>query len=189
MKTFLLIALAAAAAAQQPTPPDVVQTGTFSAVANGTPIFVGAGGPNGALAWRLTYFVDGSAITAAQLAIQGADAPNAAGCAAASYTTITTANADLLESANPSASAAQGNVGAKSYYPCIRARATAITGSAGTITYQLAGWKYLFAFPLTATIIPSGTQDVNLTEVGGTAVTPGVMPRRTAAATRHPSRP
>jgi hypothetical protein len=182
MKTLILLLLAAATIpAQQPVPPDVAQAGTFTGVGNGTPIWVGSGGPNGAIAWRLTYSVDGTHLTAAQLAIQGADAPNSAGCLTATYATISTSGASIVENVNPSASGAQGNVGVKAYYPCIRARTTAVTGAAGTVTYQLAGWKYLFTLPVTIT--PAGTQDVNLTEVGGTAVTPGVLPPTTGLAT------
>lgn len=145
----------------------------FSGVGNDSAIWVGTGQPNGAVAWRLTYFVDGTNITAAQVAIQGANAPNSAGCAAASFATIATANADIVESANPSVSGAQGNVAVKSYYPCIRTRVTAITGSGGTVSVTIAGWKGTFVFPTAVTVTPSGTQDVNLTKVAGMAVVTG----------------
>jgi hypothetical protein len=144
MRTLLLALTLAGAAFGQP---DVVQTGTFTAVANGAPLFVGAGGPNGAVVWRLTFFVDGTNITAAQMAIQGAAAPTLAGCSSASYATITTAGPNAVEVANPSASGPQGNVGAKAYFPCIRVAVTGITGSAGTVTYQLLAWKNFFLFP------------------------------------------
>jgi hypothetical protein len=149
--------------------PDVQQSLTFTAATAGAPIFVGTGGPNGVVAWRLTYFVDGTSITAAQVAIQGADVPTAAACTpAATFATITTANADLVESANPAVSAAQGNVAVKTYYPCIRANVTAITGAAGTVKTLLQGWKNIFVFPVP--VVPGGTQDVNVKQVAGNNV-------------------
>jgi len=161
---FLLLA-----AIGQSQAPDVSRGPiAFSAVGNDSAIWVGTGQPNGAVAWRLTYFVDGTNITAAQVAIQGANAPNSAGCAAASFSTITTANADIVEIVNPSVSGAQGNVAVKSYYPCIRTRVTAITGSGGTVSVTIAGYKGLFVFPTSATI--SGTATVQ----GGAAV--GAVP-------------
>jgi hypothetical protein len=140
---FLLLA-----AIGQAQAPDVSRGPiAFSGVGNDSAIWVGTGQPNGAVAWRLTYFVDGTNITAAQVAIQGANAPNSAGCAAASFSTITTANADIVESVNPSVLSAQGNVAVKSYYPCIRTRVTAITGSGGTVSVTIAGYKGIFVFP------------------------------------------
>jgi hypothetical protein len=167
MRGLALLALFAAALHAQA--PDIVQTGTFTGTGDGTPLFVGGGAQNGVVAWRLTYFVDGTSITAAQAAIKGADAATGAGCTSASYSTITTSGSSLVETANPSASAAAANVGVKTYFPCIRASITAITGSGGTISYQLMGWRYLFAFPISATVTFPTTQDVNLTQIKGTA--------------------
>ncbi len=166
---FTMLAVWSIASAQTP---DISVTGTFTASGqSSTPVFVGGtGAQTGVVAWRLTYFVDGVQFTAASAAIQGADAANAGGCPAATYATITTAGSSLVEVLNPAASAAQGNVGLKSYYPCIRATLSAVTGSAGTVTWQLAGWRNLFAFPITATVTPSGTQDVNLIQIKGVAV-------------------
>ena len=129
--------------------PDISQTSTLTGTGIGTPIWVGSGGANGAVAWRLTYRVDGANITAATVAIQGANATSASACAALtapSFTTVPNAGDSAIESSNPSSSAAQGNVGAKTYYPCVVANVTGITGSGGTITVTLAGWKNLFTF-------------------------------------------
>jgi hypothetical protein len=166
MRTFLafLLCLPFSLFAQ---PPDVSQTLTFTGATAGAPVFVGAGGPNGIVGWRLTYFVDGTNITAAQVAIQGADAPNAAACSTATFATITTVGSSMVEILNPSASAAQGNVAVKSFYPCIRANVTAITGAGGTVKTWLAGYKGTFVFPQSFTFAPSGTQDVNLLSIGG----------------------
>jgi hypothetical protein len=150
--------------------PDVQQGPiTFTGVSNGTPIFVAAGGSNGAVGWRLTYHVDGTSFTAAQVAIQGANAANAAGCTTASFSTITAVNADAVESTNPSVSAAQGNVAVKSFYPCIRMRVTAVTGSGGTVIASIAGWRGTFVFPQSFTFAPAGTQNVNVQQVAGTS--------------------
>jgi hypothetical protein len=154
--------------------PDVIRGPiAFTGAVADSAIWTGAGGANGSIGWRLTYFVDGTGFTAARMAIQGADAPNSAGCAGASFATIATANADLVESVNPSVSAAQGNVAVKSTYPCIRMIVTAVTGAPGKITATLQGWRYLFTFPQSVSITPSGTQDVNLIQVDGTAAVNG----------------
>lgn len=154
--------------------PDLTSSGSLTAVGNGTPIWTGAGAPGGIVGWRLNFHVDGASITAAQVAIQGANVANAAACtSSASFATITTANADLVESVNPAVSGAQGNVAVKTYYPCIRARVTAITGSGGTVSWILNGYKGTFVFPQTVTVIPSGTQNVNLIQVDGTAANNG----------------
>jgi hypothetical protein len=147
----------------------------FAGAVNDTPLFVAAGGPNGAIGWRLTYHVDGTNFTAAQVAIQGANASSSAGCAAASFSTITTANADVVESVNPSVSGAQGNVAVKSFFPCIRMSVTAVTGAGGTVTASIAGWKSTFVFPQTFTFAPAGTQDINVKQLNGhTTVEAGV---------------
>jgi hypothetical protein len=170
-KLLPLLLFAVSGFAQQPD----IQRGpiTFTGASDDTPIFVGAGGPNGIVGWRLTYFVDGTNITAAQVAIQGADAPTAAACAAATFATITSANADLVESVNPSVSGAQGNVAVKTYFPCIRMSVTAVTGAGGTVKATIAGYKGTFVFPQSFTFSPSGTQNVNLVQVGGAAIAEG----------------
>lgn len=152
---------------------DIQQALTFTTAVPGTPVYVGAGGPSGVVVWRATYSVDGTNITAAVLAIQGADAPNAAGCAAAVYATIVTtgSGSEVVESVNPSASGAQGNVAVKSFYPCIRVNVTAITGGAGTVRTQLYGYRNFFFFPQTVAV-PVGTWDVNLLSIGGTVLDP-----------------
>lgn len=172
MRTVLPLLLLACALCAQP--PDVARGPiAFASATSDSAIWVGAGNPNGIIAWRLTYFVDGTNFTAAQVGIQGADAANSAGCATASFATISTANANIVESVNPSVSAAQGNVAVKSYYPCIRMIVTAVTGSGGTVSATLQGWKGGFVFPVPVTVTPSGTQDVNLTKVAGIAVVTG----------------
>lgn len=167
----LLLLAVSACFAQAPD----ISTGlvSFSGTGGGTPLFVGTGGGLGAVVWRLTYYVDGANFTAAQVAIQGGNATTAAGCASASYTTITTSGSSYVEAVNPSASAARGSVGVLTYYPCVRANVTAVTGSGGHVYVTLSGWKDFFNFPVVATFTPSGTQDVNLLQVGGTAVVTG----------------
>lgn len=172
MRTFLAILLFSALLFAQS--PDV-QRGpiAFAGATSDSAIWVAAGGPNGAVTWRLTYHVDGALFTAAAVAIQGANAATSAGCAAAVWATITTANADLVENANPSVSATQGNVAVKSFYPCIRMTVTAVTGAGGTVTASIAGYKAGFVFPASATI--AGTVDVNLKQVNGhTTIEAGV---------------
>jgi hypothetical protein len=82
--------------------PDVSQSLTLTGATAGAPIFVGAGGPNGVIAWRATFFVDGTLFTAAQVAIQGVDVPTAATCVpGAPFGTITVVPGTLIESVNP----------------------------------------------------------------------------------------
>lgn len=170
MRTLITALLLSAALHGQA--PDVSTSGTFGATGSSTPVWVAAGSSAGMAGWRLTYSVDGTSITAAQMAIQGADAANAAGCSTASFATITTSGSSLVENVNPSTSATQGTVAVKAYFPCIRVTVTGITGSGGTITWTLQGWKRLFEFPVSAVVTPVGTQDVN--EVGINGVAPAV---------------
>lgn len=172
---FLLTALSLFA--QQPD----VSRGpiAFAGAVSDSAIWVAAGGPNGAVTWRLTYHVDGTLFTAAQVAIQGANAATSAGCATAAWATITTANADVVESVNPSVSAAQGNVAVKSFYPCIRMIVTAVTGAGGTVSATIEGWKSGFIFPTPFVFAPAGTQNVNLVQVNG--VTPDICTLKAVA--------
>lgn len=141
--------------------PDIQQSLTFTGTGPGAPIFLGApGASNGVVALRLTYYVDGTSFTAAIMSIEGADAANSAGCAGASYSTITTAGSSVVEIVNPSASGSRGTIAVKAYFPCIRMNLTGTTGAGGTVTALLYGYKNLFLFPVTATVTPSGTQNV-----------------------------
>ena len=139
---FLLCALVALAQA-----PDITTSGTFTGTGSSTPIFVSIpAGTTGISVWRLTYHVDGTSITAAQMSIDGANAANAAGCNSASFAAVSNSGSSFVEVSNPSASAAQGNVAVQTYYPCIRVSVTGATGSGGTVSYTLNGWKNHFIF-------------------------------------------
>ena len=125
----------------------------------GTTITVPDGVP--ALFWRLTFYVDGVSATAASVGIQGA--PNNGGVAG----TWTTTGFSIIEGANPISSAAQGTMVVRGYFKFIRIFCSGVTGSLGTITATIEGYKG------TSPAVSAGggaASNVNVQQYGGNAV-------------------
>lgn len=136
--------------------PDCSLVFTFTTVTSGSP-FDNRGA--GCTTWTLTY--NNTGFSALSLLVQ--TAPNNGG-APGSWSTFTP-----TAGANPNTTTTQNVTqfgGPTSYFPWLRIQLTSKTGT-GQISGQLYGWRV----PPEASVIvtPSGTQDVNITEVDGVA--------------------
>lgn len=123
-----------------------------------------------AIAWRLTFWYTGFTAVTGEIDCapdNGAGLPGTYAACAGAFDG--TSNPQAI-SATPQA----GTVAVKTFSPHVAVNFTSATGS-GTIHYLMVGYVGTNVSPNTvvATVTPSGTQDVNLAKVGGTATVTG----------------
>lgn len=143
MRTLLLVFLSAGLLLSQPltsTTPDVQFNNTFSACSStgSSSIYVGGNNP---VDYLLTFYTDGANFTAASVGIQGAPAATGGVSGTPGSWTSSTGITITSGAANPIASAAQGTVSVRMYYPWVRVLCSSVTGSGGTVYFSLSGWR------------------------------------------------
>jgi hypothetical protein len=154
------------ARAQTPIPPDCKITFNFTATGR-TP---SAGFPNGTpsepgcVTWTMVYYVSGFSAISVRLE----SAPDSSGSAG---TWVAFAGTTIF-GVNPGITTTQNFYSAYGYNPWVSVNLTSVTGT-GNVKGTAYGWKLGGFLPVSATITPSGTQDVNLIQVGGAAVALG----------------
>jgi hypothetical protein len=120
----------------------------------------------GCVVWVISYSNTVAGFSPVTITLQSA--PNNSGVPG---TWATYAGQTVVVGANPSSSTTATTAWLTGYNPWVRVNA-ALTGS-GTLTGVAYGWKDPGAVAPSISITPSGTQDVNLVEVGGVAVALG----------------